>query len=74
MVQAFEVEKQNNMLCNGKEVETIDCTPTWEGILPLYLDSIKSGKEPGYSAALKELTRMAQTADKYNNLVKTNES
>jgi hypothetical protein len=62
------------MIHKGKEVKTMDCTPTWEGILPLYLDSIKSGKEPGYSAAMEELTRMAQHADKYNEILKTTQS
>lgn len=52
----------------GKMVEVEDVTPTWEGILPIYLNSIRHGENA--HAAQVELTRMAQLADKYNALIK----
>jgi hypothetical protein len=46
-----------------------DATPTWLGILDLYLTAYVSNPDRS-SAAYKELVNMAQTADKYNELVK----
>jgi len=45
---------------------TIDCTPTWEGILNWYLAVLEDGNREGKSIAKKELLRMAQAADSYN--------
>lgn len=61
---------ERKTIYNGKMVDAIDCTPTWEGVLPLYLDAIRNGNENGYSAAVEELTHMAQLADKYNQSLK----
>lgn len=47
------------------EVETVGATPTWEGLLPLYLMAYENGKNTGRSAALTELQRMAKHADLY---------
>ena len=47
------------------EVETIEQTPTWEGLLPLYLMSYENGKSSGRAASLAELQRMAKLADLY---------
>jgi len=44
-------------------MRTIDATPTWEGILPLYIQGIESGSFESRRAAIEELTRMARLAD-----------
>ena len=40
-------------------------TPTWEGILPLYIAGIVSGSFEGIKNATEELYRMARQADLY---------
>lgn len=45
--------------------QTIDCTPTWEGILPLLLDLNQNDKLEVRKTALAELNRMAKIADQY---------
>ena len=42
-----------------------DMTPTWEGVLPIYLTSLLYGKAEGKRAAEEELRRMAKLADLY---------
>lgn len=42
-----------------------DMTPTWEGLLPLYLMSYENGANGGRRAALEELQRMAKLADAF---------
>lgn len=44
-------------------MKTIDATPTWEGILPLYIGGIESGTYEGRKNAMEELYRMARLAD-----------
>lgn len=51
-------------------MNVIDCTPTWEGILPLLLENAQSTKESVRTSTLEELKRMARLADKYNQLAK----
>ena len=58
-------------------MEKIDCTPTWEGILPLLLDMYegksvtpKSRREVR-SNMLLELQNMAKAADMWNEHVKS---
>jgi hypothetical protein len=46
-------------------MQTIDITPTWEGILPALLAVIENGNFEGKKIALEEITRMAQLADLY---------
>lgn len=46
-------------------MKTIDATPTWEGILPLYIAGIESGSFEGIKNATEELYRMARQADLY---------
>lgn len=46
-------------------MKTIDMTPTWEGILPLYIAGIESGSFEGIKTATEELYRMARLADLY---------
>lgn len=58
-----------------KEIlKTIDCTPTWEGILPIILNVLEDGSEKVKDDMKKELKRMAQIADKYVELQKQNKS
>lgn len=52
-------------------MKALDCTPTWEGVLPIYLECIRKGEGAGYEAALSELRAMAQHADKYNEYLKS---
>jgi hypothetical protein len=49
----------------GKVVETIDLTPTWSGLLPLFLTAMEIGTDDAKSAARTELERMAKLADAY---------
>jgi hypothetical protein len=42
---------------------TIDLTPTWVAVLPLYLAALADGSPTAQSAARSELLRMAQLAD-----------
>lgn len=46
-------------------MKTIKATPTWEGILPLYISGIESGSFEGIKNATEELYRMARLADLY---------
>jgi hypothetical protein len=68
-------------------IETIDCTPTWESILPLMLDLYAQDKNKIKSSykitektkqaidncnnLLIEFTKMAQAADAWNEHIKT---
>lgn len=56
-------EKQGKKMKN--EAETVDATPTWEAVLPIYLMAYENGKNKGRGAALEELQRMAKLADLY---------
>lgn len=47
------------------KVFMIDMTPTWVGILPLYLAALVDGTPTAQSAAREELRRMAELADAY---------
>ena len=46
-------------------MEEIDATPTWEAVLPLILEILRSGSEYAKAQAREELLRMAKLADKY---------
>lgn len=48
-------------------METIDCTPTWEGILPALLLLLNDGDIEGKKTAKAELSRMAKIADEFVN-------
>lgn len=54
----------------GKMVGVIDCTPTWEAVLPSLLAVITDGNAEGQKIAKQELRRMAQAADRFNELGK----
>lgn len=47
-----------------KAIKTIDMTPTWESVLPIYLMAWTDGNAKGRAAA-SELQRMARLADLY---------
>ena len=50
----------------GKEVQTIDVTPTWSGILSTLLVIYRDAETAeGRKMAVIELQRMAALADKY---------
>lgn len=55
--------KKSTTVYEGKEVETIDCTPTWEGMLNYYLLVLENGNEEGKKIAKEELRNMARMAD-----------
>lgn len=44
-------------------MNTIDCTPTWEALLPVMLDLVKQGKDSEHLKS--EFLKMAKAADKY---------
>ena len=57
-----------------KYIATIDCSPTWEGILPVLLEGLKSDNNEIYRNNMEELQRMAQLADAYNKMVKNQDT
>ena len=44
-------------------MKTVDATPTWAGVLPLYIEALIGGNFEGRKAATQELARMARLAD-----------
>ena len=44
-------------------ITAIDCTPTWEAVLPMLLLVLKDGTTEGQKIAKEELRRMARAAD-----------
>ena len=48
-----------------KTNDTIDCTPTWSGVLPILTTMLSEGDTQARIAALLELERMARLADKW---------
>ena len=46
-----------------KNTTTIDITPTWEGILPVLLNLLKSKSPEARECGIDELTKMARIAD-----------
>jgi hypothetical protein len=46
-----------------KVVGYVDLTPSWTGVLPLYLAALSDGTPTAKAAAREELTRMARLAD-----------
>lgn len=53
-----------------REPQMIDITPTWRGLLPLYLAAHESGSFNAIKESEGELGRMADLADKYVALAK----
>jgi hypothetical protein len=46
--------------------ETIDITPRWADLLPLFVAVLQDGNEEGRAAVSSELRRMAAAADRWN--------
>lgn len=66
-------------MSNEEIIKTIDCTPTWESLLPVLLDvygnlsaktRLKEDQKESLDNIKKELTKMAQAADKWNEYCK----
>lgn len=55
-----------------KKVATIDCTPTWEGIVRIHIACLMNHKASpeAHESASKEIIRMAKLADERNVLTK----
>jgi len=51
-------------------MKKIDVTPTWSAVLPALLAVIQNGKPEAIEIAEAELKRMADAADKYNEMVR----
>lgn len=49
-----------------RAIKTIDLTPTWESLIPVFVAAIQDGTPAGRAAAIGELTRLAVFADKVN--------
>ena len=53
-------EQKNNV------IKTIDCTPTWLSLMPLYLELLENGDNKESKEMIKsEIKRMALIADTY---------
>lgn len=53
----------------GKLIEVLDLTPTWQGILPALIITLTDGNADGRRIAKEELLKMARAADAYNELI-----
>lgn len=47
------------------QVGTIDITPSWEAVVPIFLALLEDGSEHGKETAKDGLMRMAKLADAY---------
>jgi hypothetical protein len=56
-------------MATKKKIGTVDLTPTWLAVLPIYIDAIKENR-PSIKIAIEELERMAKIADLYNSSIK----
>lgn len=53
-----------------EKVQVVDCTPTWESLLPVFFAILEDGEQEGKDLVRAELTHMAQVADQHNVFVK----
>lgn len=53
-----------------KKEKTIDATPTWEGLWPMYAHVIQSGDEQQRKNVIPEIHRLFTIADNYNRLIR----
>lgn len=53
-----------------RKIGTIDCTPTWLGLLPFMISIMREAGHPETANIWEELKRMAQAADNFNRLIK----
>lgn len=51
-------------------VETIDVTPKWEGLYPLFVEWIDSGTSEQKQYVKEELLKLCKSTDEYNKLLK----
>ncbi len=56
-------QRKNTTKYKGKMVETVDITPTWQGVLPVYLEALEDGPEAARKPAREEIRRMAKALD-----------
>lgn len=56
----------------GKKVQTIDCTPSWQAALRIYLGALENGNAEGRKAAMEGLQQMADVAQRHAELIKSN--
>jgi hypothetical protein len=48
-----------------KLVKTVDATPDWVGLIPLFMDWIQNGNPKQYEEAQRNLMQMARISDSY---------
>lgn len=46
-------------------VKTVDATPDWVGLVPLFMDWIQNGNQKQYEEAQRNLMQMAKISDSY---------
>lgn len=51
-------------------METVDITPTWEAMVPVFIAVLRDGNEEGKKEVKAELLRMARALDEYNKQAK----
>lgn len=61
------MKKEDTEVITAKKPITVDCTPSWEHVLPLFISAIETDDydSKSYKAAVAELERMAKIADLY---------
>jgi hypothetical protein len=52
-------------MAKKEKIRTIDLTPTWSAVLPIFIAALQDGTPEGQRAAKEELARMAALADQY---------
>lgn len=57
-----------------EKVGTIDLTPTWRSLVPMFIMALQSGTPTGQQMAKEQIEIMANIADEYNELVKASKS
>ena len=51
-------------------IESIDCTPTWISLLPIFNDFIDNGNSEQKQLLKDELKKLCNIADQYNKITK----
>ena len=54
------------LVITGDKPRTIDITPTWAALLPVFRAVLDNGTDEGKRMAWEELARMAEAADQWN--------
>jgi hypothetical protein len=54
------------MARSAKIVGTIDLTPSWRSLVPIFVAAIEDGTPTGRAMAIEEIYRLADFADKTN--------